>query len=97
MTAAEFIEEHQPRVAGLAFTAPFYDAITKPVRAPYPAGCVLHKVKDDCSCYTDQGTKLEVPKEICKTILTNGIFKYWDDERQPEHRDDAKEAEPGKA
>lgn len=80
ITRDEFLELHRPRVEGLAYTAPFFDSVTKPVRAPYPAACILKKVSDDCVCYTDQGTRLDVGKDACKTILANGFFRYWQSE-----------------
>lgn len=50
MTREEFMQAHQPRIAGLAYTAPVYDDVTKPVHAPYPAACVASASR--CQCYT---------------------------------------------
>lgn len=36
LSTSEWIAAQRPRVEGLAYTAPVYDDVTKPVRAPYP-------------------------------------------------------------
>lgn len=79
-TTAEFIAENTPRIHGLAHTAPAFDDVTKPVRAPYPAACVTWQQKG-CRCYTAQATRLEVPKDLCETIAAKGFFISWDESR----------------
>jgi hypothetical protein len=75
MTAAEYVQHYVPRVAGLAYTAPAYDAVTAPVEAPYPAACV--SMADRCQCYTQQGTRLDVPADLCSAIAAGGFFVPW--------------------
>lgn len=71
---------YQPRVDGLAFTAPRYDDVSKPVRAPYPAACVYAAVavregaRKGCRCYTQQGTPYPVSEAMCKDFAANGFF-----------------------
>lgn len=83
MTASEYVAAHQPRIAGLAYTAPIYDELTKPKAAPFPAGCVLgagsevHATRSSCRCYTDQGTRLDVPADLCLSIVDRGYFQSW--------------------
>lgn len=89
MTPAEYVKQFQPRVPGLAYTSPVYDEVTKPVRAPYPAACVQGASR--CQCYTQQGTKLEVPKDLCQGIVAGGFFMAWD-ERKQEQRIEANRA-----
>lgn len=73
-TAAEYVAEHQPRIAGLVHTAPRYDSITTPTRVPVPAACITMKSKG-CRCYTQQGTILpEVPKDLCENVVKGGFF-----------------------
>lgn len=76
LSRAEYLDQFQPRVSGLAYTAPVYDDVTKPVHAPYPAACVQSKKR--CQCYTQQGTRLEVPQTMCEQITTGGFFIAWD-------------------
>lgn len=76
LTRAEYIAQFDPRVSGLAYTAPAYDDVTKPQQAPYPAACVQSSTR--CSCYTQQGTALETTPELCKGIVKGGFFIAWD-------------------
>ena len=75
MTAAQYVESYQPRIAGLSFTAPRYDSVTQVTDAPYPVGCVSMGAK--CTCYTVQGTKLPVDLSLCLQIVKDGYFKDW--------------------
>lgn len=75
-TTAQWLEERVPRVPSLAYTAPVYDEVTKPVTAPYPAACV--SMGPRCSCYTQQGTYLDVPKAFCLGVVERGFFVDWD-------------------
>lgn len=76
MSPAEYAIAREPRVRGLPHTAPAYDEVTKPTIAPYPAACVDMKSKG-CSCYTQQGTLMAVPAEICLQIVKRGFFVDW--------------------
>lgn len=75
MTRAEYMEAHTPRIAGLAYTAPVYDEVTKPTEAPYPAACIRSAIR--CHCYTQQGTRLDVPDRLCQDIAAGGFFIAW--------------------
>lgn len=77
----EFLTLHRPRVEGLAYTAPVYDDVTKPVRAPYPAACVASNGR--CRCYSDQGTGLDMPEALCGQIVERGFYVAWDASRAP--------------
>ena len=90
MTPLEYVQQYQPRVQGLAYTAPAYDGVTRPVRAPYPAACVQGKSR--CQCYTQQGTKLETDKALCEGIVAGGFFVAWDEKMQQERIQPAKPA-----
>lgn len=89
LTPAQYVDQFQPRVAGLAYTAPAYDEVTKPVRAPYPAACVRSEAR--CGCYSQQGTRLDVPKAMCEAIVGGGFFIPWDEREPPEARHAAAE------
>ncbi len=78
LSVAQYIELHRPRIAGLAYTAAAYDQVTQPVEAPYPAACVASESR--CKCYSQQGTALDMPEELCRGIAAGGFFVAW---RQP--------------
>lgn len=77
LPVGEYLAMHQPRVPGLAYTAPVYDSATVPTDAPYPAACLSSAKRGLCQCYSQQGTKLEVPKELCQSIADGGFFVAW--------------------
>lgn len=79
LTREQWIESRRPRVVGLDYTAPAYDGVTQPVRAPYPAACVQSATR--CQCYSQQGTRLDVPAELCKSIAQGGFFMAWNDQQ----------------
>ena len=79
-TPEQFLAAYQPRIVGLPHTAPRYDDATKPTRAPYPAACVAMGTR--CDCYTQQGTKLQTPADLCKQIVAGGFFQDWGDTPQ---------------
>lgn len=83
MTQAEYLAAYNPRIDGLAYTAPIYDEVTKPVRAPVPTGAVIFKGK--CQAYSQQATKLNMPDAICRQIAAHGFFREFDD--RPERND----------
>lgn len=76
MTTTQFLASHVPRIEGLPQTAPRYDEVTKPTIAPVPAACV--SMGNRCDCYTQQGTKLQTPVNLCKQIVAGGFFMDWD-------------------
>ncbi|QOT81194.1 hypothetical protein [Cupriavidus basilensis] len=80
MTAQEYVERYTPRVAGLEHSAPVYDEITKAVRAPVPPAYVV--IKRHCERYSQQGTRLQMTGDQCKTIVDNGYFLAFDPEPQ---------------
>lgn len=76
MTAKEYVASYEPRVAGLQYTAPAYDDLTKPSRVPVPAACV--QIRGGCECWTQQGTHLETTAEICAQVVKRGFFEAFD-------------------
>ncbi len=81
--ARRFVFASTPRVIGLPHTAPKYDEITKPVRAPIPAACVAVGSEGSekglrCKCYTQQGTPMQVQYQMCLDIAKNGFFQDFD-------------------
>jgi len=75
-TTAQWLADRVPRVPALAYSAPVYDEVTKPITAPYPAACA--SMGDRCRCYSQQGTVLELPGDTCRSIIEKGFFVDWD-------------------
>lgn len=74
--ALDYFDSRTPRVAGLPHTAPVYDTLTAPRRAPIPAACIASRTR--CECYTQDGTRLATPDEICRQVVDRGIFVDWE-------------------
>lgn len=75
VSTTELLASYAPRIPGLPQTAPRYDEVTKPTTAPYPAACV--SMGNRCDCFTQQGTKLQTPADLCKQIVAGGFFMDW--------------------
>lgn len=73
-----WLESRQPRLEGLAFSAPIYDEVTRPKQAPAPVACVNSPSKG-CRCYSQQGTRLEVQKPMCEQIVRDGFYVPWEE------------------
>lgn len=98
---ADYIKDHAPRIPGLFHTAAAYDEITKPVDAPWPAGCMVigawRDRSEKCKCVDQQGNNYDTTDALCRSIVKNGIFKEWEGKAQA--RDEAQPrrvAEPSK-
>lgn len=72
------LTSQQPRVQGLAYTAPAYDHVMPVNAAPVPSACISSS--RGCRCWTDQATKLDVPDDLCRQIVKDG----WYDARRNE-------------
>lgn len=75
MSPIEYARAYHPRFPGLPHTAPAYDSLVAPKTVPYPAACVQSSTR--CECYSQQGTKLDVPKDLCASIVERGFFVDW--------------------
>lgn len=87
--AKQYVFEHMPRYVGLPHTAPIYDEIRKPTEAPMPVACVQSASR--CDCFSQQATKMDVPKDICRQIVKNGFF----DDAKPKDETGALTADAG--
>ena len=76
-TTEYFLAQRMPRLPDFPHTAPAYDEVTKPVRAPYPAACIT--MRGDCRCYTQQGTLLQTSRGTCMQIVNHGFFMDWEE------------------
>lgn len=75
--AKQYVFDRTPRVSGLQLTAPRYDKVTEPKKAPIPSACVASETR--CSCYSQQATILDVPEPMCREIVAKGFFVDFDD------------------
>jgi zona occludens toxin len=76
MSAQAYLDTFRPRVPGLAFTAPAYDALTKPVEAPYPSVCAYADAVP-CRCWSQRGFRLDVPESLCRQLAREPMDPYW--------------------
>jgi len=76
ISASEYLALMRPRISGLAFTAPAYDALTKPVEAPYPSVCAFSP-DFPCRCWSQRGFSLLVPKPLCEQLAREPMDPYW--------------------
>lgn len=88
--ARQFAFERTARVAGLQYTAPRYDEITKPTTAPVPAACI--EMKTRCLCYSQQGTPLAVESDTCRQIVAHGYFLDFDPNGENGRRGEQRDA-----
>ena len=63
-----------PRIEGLPHTAPIYDELTKPVAYPRYQCMYRSSRRQDCRCYTQQATRLDIPIATCLEIVDRGLF-----------------------
>lgn len=79
LTREQYLEQWSPRVKGIPHSAPVYDQVYEVRDFPRPQ-CLLREKTDQCRCYTQQATPLEVPEQQCRQIVAHG---YWDPTREP--------------
>ena len=71
-----YLDMFRPRIAGLAFTAPAYDRLTKPVEAPYPSVC-MYSASMPCRCWSQRGFSLSVPDQLCRQLAKEPLDPFW--------------------
>lgn len=76
LTEAQYLARFRPRIPGLAFTAPVFDELTKPVEAPYPSVCA-YSPDFPCRCWSQRGFSLVVPKSTCEQLAREPMDPYW--------------------
>lgn len=77
-TAEEFIAAHQPLVDGIPWSAPIY-AGRQPTTEP-DILCVMSEQADGfqrCNCYTEQVTRLVVPRRVCMAYALGGVYNPY--------------------
>ena len=74
LTDEEYFARLNPRLPGFLWTAPLYDD-RKPVSEP-ETYCMA--VEDGrCGCISEQGTKISMPVEQCRSIAVNGVYNPY--------------------
>jgi len=71
----QYFKDRAPRLVGMAFSAPVYDTVTKPITAPVPVACVSSATR--CVCNSQQATRLDMDEKTCRSIVANGYFVDW--------------------
>lgn len=88
LTVAEYAATFAPRIEGFPQSAPRYDDLVKPVRAPKPAACIdgvkRGTKKRVCECWSQQATRISVPQDLCIQIAAGGFFD--DSESLPQNQ-----------
>jgi zona occludens toxin len=84
-TPEQFVAAYTPRVDGLAHTAPAYDTITQPTRAPLPAACISSK-SQGCKCYTQDATPYPTTPDICAQVVAGGWFNDFAEPGQSQRK-----------
>ncbi len=84
-TPEQFVAAYTPRVDGLAHTAPAYDSITQPKRAPLPAACIASK-SQGCKCYTQDATPYPTTPDICAQVVAGGWFNDFAEQGPSERK-----------
>lgn len=76
LSTAVYLDSMRPRIEGLAFTAPVYDRLTRPVEAPYPSVCA-YSADFPCRCWSQRGFSLPVPRRLCEQLAREPMDPYW--------------------
>lgn len=66
-----------PRMPFLPWSAPFYDDVQGVESAPRVTGCYSHRWSDgrlECRCTTQQGSRADIPRDLCMQYLERGVF-----------------------
>lgn len=73
LTASQYAAQFVPRIADVPHSAPIYDSVTEVKTYPRPQ-CILRVSNNECHCYTQQATPLDISHDTCVDIVENGIF-----------------------
>lgn len=82
-TKEQFYSAFTPVVPGVPWSAPAYKELAKPVVMPVLAGCVLSLKSNDqrCSCYTQQGTIIDMDYASCRYQIAHVAFNPFRSEK----------------
>jgi zona occludens toxin len=77
----------QPEVDDIPYSATFYDSMIQPASFPKIAGCSRMEYsdgRDECNCYSQQGTRLRVSYRTCRDVMANGWFDFSQPDQEEE-------------
>jgi zona occludens toxin len=77
-----FTERYTPEIPSLPWTAPMYREIIQPTTWPRPAACAHWLERDLVVCYSQQGTRMNIPREMALQIVKEGFFDWTKEEQQ---------------
>jgi len=83
-TKEEYLASYTPRLPDFPHTAPIYDEVTNPDKAPQPQGCAI--VRNRCRCFTQQATVISMSEETCRSLVDTGYFISWGEGRPSERK-----------
>jgi zona occludens toxin len=73
----KYLALFEPRLDGQPNTAPIYDNLMEPTVAPQRHCLIIHKKSgDECRCYTQQATKINISATKCLRIVQDGMFDH---------------------
>jgi len=76
LSADAYVARNKPRLPGLLHTAPVYDEVTAPTRAPVPVACISSGER--CECYSQDATLLPTEMDYCRWAVARGTFYNFD-------------------
>lgn len=83
-TKAEYLAAYTPRIPDFPHTAPIYDEVTAPDKAPQPQGCTATKAS--CTCFTQEATVMVMSEDTCRTLVRTGYFVSWGSARPSDRK-----------
>lgn len=78
-TPQAYLSSYRPRIEGLPHTAPRYDEISAPVRAPVIVGCWQTVSGAEGWCFTQQGNRIKLPSVVRASFIEHGSFHDFDE------------------
>jgi hypothetical protein len=84
-TQGGYLKAYTPVIKDLPQSAPIYQEIVKPVRAPYAAACI--SMGSRCQCFSQQATKIDVSQSMCKAIVAGGQFMDFNANGEQENQE----------
>ncbi|WDL15999.1 zonular occludens toxin domain-containing protein [Xanthomonas campestris] len=88
----EYLAQFQPVVPHMPWSAPVYQGREVVAKPEIYCMSVGHDGADGCHCYSEQGTKLSLAVEICRTIAREGVYNPY---REPVSQVATTSATPG--
>lgn len=71
-TPEQYVEQWQPRVESMPWSAPIYDGVAKVQAAPEIRGCMASQYR--CVCYAQQGTPVDLESHPCRRRIVRAEF-----------------------